>query len=89
MAFYDSVLILAVITKVMTLLLKLAVFIWITADNKKPAKPYGLQVFGLYRTTPNLLMVPRVGIEPTLPKELDFESNASTSFATPAASPLL
>ncbi len=29
-------------------------------------------------------MVPRVGIEPTLPKEPDFESGASTSFTTPA-----
>ena len=28
--------------------------------------------------------VPRVGIEPTLPKELDFESSASTSSATEA-----
>ena len=30
------------------------------------------------------LMVPRVGIEPTLPKEPDFESGASTNSATPA-----
>ena len=29
-------------------------------------------------------MVPRVGIEPTLPKKPDFESGASTSSATPA-----
>ncbi len=29
-------------------------------------------------------LVPRVGIEPTLPKELDFESSASTSSATEA-----
>ena len=29
-------------------------------------------------------MVPRVGIEPTLPKEPDFESGASTNSATPA-----
>ncbi len=29
-------------------------------------------------------VVPRVGIEPTLPKEPDFESGASTSSATPA-----
>jgi hypothetical protein len=29
-------------------------------------------------------MVPRVGIEPTLPKEPDFESGASTSSAIPA-----
>ena len=28
--------------------------------------------------------VPWVGIEPTLPKELDFESNASTNSATKA-----
>ena len=31
-----------------------------------------------------ILKVPRVGIEPTLPKELDFESSASTSSATEA-----
>jgi hypothetical protein len=30
------------------------------------------------------LLVLRVGIEPTLQKELDFESSASTSFATEA-----
>ena len=30
------------------------------------------------------LKVPRVGIEPTLSKELDFESSASTSSATEA-----
>lgn len=29
-------------------------------------------------------MVPRVGIEPTLPKEPDFESGASTNSATGA-----
>ncbi len=29
-------------------------------------------------------LVPRVGIEPTLPKKLDFESSASTSSAIPA-----
>jgi hypothetical protein len=28
--------------------------------------------------------VPRVGIEPTLPRELDFESNASTNSAIEA-----
>ena len=32
-----------------------------------------------------ILRVPRVGIEPTLPKELDFESSASTSSATEAS----
>ena len=31
-----------------------------------------------------IIKVPRVGIEPTLPKELDFESSASTSSATEA-----
>ena len=31
-----------------------------------------------------VFFVPRVGIEPTLPKELDFESSASTSSATEA-----
>ena len=31
-----------------------------------------------------IVKVPRVGIEPTLPKELDFESSASTSSATEA-----
>ena len=31
-----------------------------------------------------ILSVPRVGIEPTLPKDLDFESSASTSSATEA-----
>jgi hypothetical protein len=31
-----------------------------------------------------IIRVPRVGIEPTLPKELDFESSASTSSATEA-----
>lgn len=33
----------------------------------------------------NLLMVPEVGIEPTLPKEHDFESCASAYSATPAS----
>ncbi len=32
-----------------------------------------------------ILKVPRVGIEPTLPKEQDFESSASTSSATEAS----
>ncbi len=31
-----------------------------------------------------MLIVPRVGIEPTLSKELDFESSASTNSATEA-----
>lgn len=31
--------------------------------------------------TERLLMVPRVGVEPTLPKEQDFESSASANFA--------
>ena len=31
-----------------------------------------------------ILCVPWVGIEPTLPKELDFESSASTNSATKA-----
>ena len=30
------------------------------------------------------IVVPRAGIEPALPKKLDFESNVSTSFTTPA-----
>jgi hypothetical protein len=34
-------------------------------------------------------MVPRVGIEPTLLSEPDFESGASTSFTTPASISLL
>ena len=33
-------------------------------------------------------LVPWVGIEPTLPKELDFESSASTNSATKAFSQL-
>ncbi len=33
--------------------------------------------------------VPRVGIEPTLPRELDFESSASTSSATEAGDLLI
>ena len=36
-----------------------------------------------------LFKVPRVGIEPTLPKELDFESSASTSSATEAGEIIL
>ncbi len=32
-----------------------------------------------------LLLVPRAGIEPALPKEQDFESSASTSSATGAS----
>jgi hypothetical protein len=32
-----------------------------------------------------LLIVPWVGIEPTLPKKLDFESSASTNSATKAS----
>ena len=32
-----------------------------------------------------LIVVPWVGIEPTLPKELDFESSASTNSATKAS----
>jgi hypothetical protein len=32
-----------------------------------------------------LHLVPWVGIEPTLPKELDFESSASTNSATKAS----
>ena len=32
-----------------------------------------------------IIKVPWVGIEPTLPKELDFESSASTSSATKAS----
>ena len=32
-----------------------------------------------------LFLVPWVGIEPTLPKELDFESSASTNSATKAS----
>ena len=32
-----------------------------------------------------IIKVPRVGIEPTLPKELDFESSASTNSATEAS----
>jgi hypothetical protein len=35
-----------------------------------------------------LHLVPWVGIEPTLPKELDFESSASTNSATKAFSQL-
>ena len=31
-----------------------------------------------------IIIVPRVGIEPTLPKELDFESSASTNSTTRA-----
>jgi hypothetical protein len=31
-----------------------------------------------------IIIVPRVGIEPTLPKELDFESSASTNSAIEA-----
>ena len=34
--------------------------------------------------TNNSRLVPWVGIEPTLPKELDFESSASTNSATKA-----
>ena len=36
------------------------------------------------RLEPLVLMVPRGGIEPPLPKKPDFESGASTSSATPA-----
>ena len=43
-------------------------------DNKKTGNFRG--------KTKNSGLVPRVGIEPTLPKELDFESSASTSSAT-------
>ena len=31
------------------------------------------------------LLVPEVGVEPTIPKELEFESSASANSATPAS----
>ena len=36
------------------------------------------------KANPKISFVPGVGIEPTLPKELDFESSASTNSATRA-----
>ena len=47
------------------------------------SKELGHKKTGKFRKkTKNSGLVPRVGIEPTLPKELDFESSASTSSAT-------
>ena len=40
-------------------------------------------LYALYSCS-KLFCVPEVGIEPTLPRELDFESNASTNSATQA-----
>ena len=41
--------------------------------------------FSVYKKNPQVrAFVPWVGIEPTLPKKLDFESSASTSSATKA-----
>ena len=46
-----------------------------TSENKKPSEIIHFRGF-----------VPWVGIEPTLPKKLDFESSASTNSATKARS---
>ena len=41
--------------------------------------------FHRFFTNSNKAIVPEAGIEPALPKELDFESSASTSSATRAS----
>ena len=55
---------------------------------KKPLK-INLQGFSFPELTELNSMVPRAGIEPALPKKLDFESNVSTSFTTPAQSSII
>ena len=50
---------------------------YVANNEEKNPQPYVKQLV-------TDLKVPRVGIEPTLPKELDFESSASTSSATEA-----
>lgn len=55
---------------------------WLMTDNKKPAKqkPAGLK----FSTSLNTSLVPGVGLEPTHLAAGDFESPASTDFATRA-----
>ena len=55
---------------------------WFVA-NMLPKKNKKIRNFMLNNEL-RIIKVPRVGIEPTLPKELDFESSASTSSATEA-----
>ena len=49
-------------------------------------KPFGFfsVTYGLLRTFSNILMVPKAGIEPAHLSMVDFESTASTDFATSA-----
>ncbi len=51
------------------------------SSNEPKTSPEGLQRIYLQYFSKE---VPAVGIEPTLPKEHDFESRASTNSATPA-----
>ncbi len=53
-------------------------------QTKQQHHQYILLILKLFKMIKNTLMVPRVGLEPTLPRETDFESVASTNSATPA-----
>lgn len=44
-----------------------------------------LQDLNLFENKPIKEMVPRAGLEPAHPKAVDFESTASTNFATQAS----
>ncbi len=57
---------------------------WNTLDVKKAGISDLSGVSGLSRNSLNYFLVPRVGIEPTLLSEPDFESGASTNFTTEA-----
>ena len=57
---------------------------WTLLDNKKPAEPCAVRVFGLSWTALDFFVVPGAGLEPAHLAAGDFESPASTNFATRA-----
>jgi hypothetical protein len=55
-----------------------------SSDNKKPAKPCGLQVFILLWFSSNPQLVPMVGFEPTRLASPPPQDGVSTNFTTSA-----
>ena len=55
-------------------------------NSEQKKKPFGFfsVTYGLLRTFSNIHMVPKAGIEPARLAAVDFESTASTDFATSA-----
>ncbi len=54
------------------------------SGQKKSLSALILVSYGLLRTLSNILMVPKAGLEPARISTVDFESTASTDFATSA-----